>query len=242
MYGDAQKGNCLIGEWPLDESGGLEGHCYSGRVGPAIFTASGLTFGAVGPSSYLPRAITTDGVAGYVSLPDMGTLLVATTTPQAWCFWFHTPTDITSASAVTYLLGGTLGGAIWLGSSTGTLANEVVTVLNGSGANTGFTSFTITAGWHFLVMTYDGTADSWTCYLDGVSVGTKVSAGGGCPGLTTSGNSYRLGNNGTTFYTVLTVAAVSVFSHRLSQAEIVRYLQAGKNGFNVGGRRLPASA
>lgn len=242
MYGDALIGNCLVGLWPLDESGGLQARSYSGRtLGMGAYTASGITYNVVGPSSALPRAIATDGVAGYVSLPDMASHLL-TTTPQSWCFWFYTPTDITSASSVTYLLGSTGGQAIWLGASTGTLTGEVVAVLNGAGANTGFTTFTIVAGWHFLVMTFDGAADSWTCYLDGVSIGTKVNAGGGCPGLTTSGNTYRLGNNGTTFYTVLTVAAMSVFSHRISHAEIARYFQAGRTGFRVGGRHLGAAA
>lgn len=233
-YGLSHHGNCCVGLWMLNESGGeaAKRSPASRTVADATYTASGITYRAVGPSGAIPSAITTDGSSGYVALPDMGTQIVATTTPQSWSYWFHAPSDITSASSVTYLMGSTSGQFIWLGASTGTLTGEVVTVGNGLGNNTGWGSLTITAGWHHICLTFNGTTHTgWTLWLDGVPFAPGLSASGGCPGLTTSGAGFRLGNNGTTFYTVTTVAAVAVFSHQLTPAEVLKIYAAGKNGY-----------
>lgn len=232
-YSQSHHGNCCVGLWLLDESGGL-----AAKVSPvsrsvdATYTATGIAYGMVGPSGAIPRAIQTDGAAGYVTLPNLTTL---TSGPQTWVMWFEAQADITSASAVNYLTGQVTSGAgLRLGSSTGTLTNEVASILDGAGNNTGWTGFTITAGWHSLIFVYDGTANGWTFYLDGTATGSKISAGTGAAGFVGGGNAFRIGNNGTTFYTVTTVAAVAVFSHQFTPGEACRIHSAGaRNGYTL---------
>lgn len=230
-YPLTHHGNCCVGLWMLNESGGLAAKVSPpSRTVDATYTATGITYGLLGPSGPIPRAIQTDGVAGYVTLPNLITL---TSFQQTWLMWFEAQADITSASAVNYLTGQVTSGAgLRLGSSTATLTNEVASILDGAGNNTGWTGFTIPAGWHFLVFAYDGTANGWTFYLDGIAVGTKISAGTGAGGFVGGGNAFRIGNNGTTFYTVTTVAAVSVFSHQFTPSEVMRTYVAGiRNGY-----------
>lgn len=241
-YGDLLVNWSLSSVWPLDESGGLIARQYRGRnANPAAYAASGVTFGVTGPSAAIPRAITTDGVAGKVTLPALGGL-ATNAIPQTWCAWSYNASAITSASAASWIFGSGTSGVtpLALGSATGLLTNEVVSLANTDGhpdRRTGWTGFTIPAGWHFHVITYNGTQGGWRYYLDGIDItrmgGSIIHSVSGCVGFTSSAT-FTMGVTSGTAFSAVTVAAPAVFWCALTPAQIARMYQAGKAGATFG--------
>lgn len=119
----------------------------------------------------------TDGVNDRVSFTPSGLGLAQ---PQTWEVWAYNP-DPLDAASVSRALAGTLSpvtrAPLVFGSFTGVAANEVLTIANhqAGGGMTFFGGFTVPAGIHHHAIVYDGTANGWTYYLDGVATGTKLS-------------------------------------------------------------------
>lgn len=220
-----------IGCWPLDETGGTVARSY-GPVGDGTISASGVT-PAYGPGGEIRSAMAFDG-NGVVTMPSFSvTNLMGTGQPQTWEVLFRHGSDLSASSTVVVPVGlsGTSNYAFAFGAASSSLTNEVVTIANsnaGSGDLTGFTGFTIPAGWHHHAIAYDGTQNGWTYFLDGVDTGTKVSSSGGCFGFSNSLN-ISLAES-VVKYNVAGLAYLSVFNRRLSDATIARHARAAFRG------------
>jgi len=232
IYADEVLADNPVGFWLLDEASGATAAAVVGADG--TYTATGITYEEDGPSPTIPAAIATNGTTGDVSL---STPALGTAQPQSFEVWYYTPTTISSSTGNTRLIGANAGalaqanGPLYLGNFTSAFANEVVGVSNdegGSGARTGWTGFTIPAGWHHIAVTYDGTQNGWTLYLDGAATGTKVSASGGCFGLSGS-QPFTVGAftaNGTTSRSAVTVAALAIYDTELSADRVLAHYGA----------------
>lgn len=243
-YRDALTNVQAIAAFMLDDGGGTTARLALGRCGAdGTYTATGVTYGAFGPSAHIPRAVTFDGVAGGLTLPGIGAAvqgLSSSTSSQAWSAWVYSSTAIDSTTTAKWVFGTTTSGfaPMALGSATGSLANEVVTVVcdaGGAGRRTGWSGFTIPAGWHHHALVFDGTQNGWTYYLDGYDItlvgGSKISNLGGCLGFDGT-HTYTVGVTSGTAFSVLTAAGLCIAGTH-TPAMLSRIVSAGLNGFVV---------
>lgn len=228
-YVDAVSRLSPAGVWLLDDPGTTTLARGRGPTGDATFAASGVTYRRPGPSPHIPLAVALNGSAGHVTLPAALSSTSWLNGTQTWEAWASFGSDITGSSGEAPLLGsGTASNwALNFGDSTGALTSEVICAAQGSG-RTGWTSFTVLAGWHHHVITYAATANLWTYYLDGVARGTKVSASGGAGAMSTSAT-YYVGRQ-LSVYGAWSVAAVAVYPRTLSQAQIQANYKVGRWG------------
>lgn len=191
-YYDVIATDSPINVLPLDDTSGTTAVATVGSNGTYVGTP---TFGVTGPTRVGGSAVRLNGSSQYVDIAE--TTGPTGATAQSWEVWAYHPAQIDSTSGISTLIGTNQANtAILFGSSTSAFAGEVVTVANdagGSSDRTGWSGFTISAGWHHHVFTYSGTQNGWTYYLDGVATGTKQSFSGGAFGFTSSGWNWYLG-------------------------------------------------
>lgn len=206
----------------------------SGTTAAALVGADGSYVGSptlqtAGPSVAIPYAIATDGVDDYVAV---GALSPAYLTAQSWEWWAYTSSGI-SASGPSFVAMSQNTGTRWVGygNQTGALTGEVVSVLNyntSSGDVTAWSGFTIPAGWHHYVLTYNGTQNGWTLYIDGVATGTKISVSGGSYGW--EAGTYQLSriSSGPTHYAIEGLAMFAVYEGiELTATQVADHYAAG---------------
>lgn len=212
-----------LGYWPLDEASGtvardVSGNAQHGTYAGGLSRVDGLGW----------RGQLFNGTTGKMTTPS---LTLGTAQPQSFELWHYSATAINSASASTNPIGrSTTADLIGFGAVTTFLANEVTAIANNSaGADdrTGWTSFTIPAGWHHHAWTYSGSQNGWTYYLDGVAIGSKTSNSGGCFGFATG--TFLFSAAVSTFY-ALTLAQAAIFASELSAARVAVHFRAGVRG------------
>ena len=106
-------------------------------------------------------------------------------------------------------------------------------------AGTEFDDIPGDAGWHHVVMTYDGVANERSLYFDGALL---ITQGGPGVGSIVTGGSWDIGNDtccGSREFTG-TLDDVAVFDHELSAAEVTQIYNWGLEGKNVIGQDPPA--
>lgn len=218
----------------FDEASGTTAEDASSNNRDGAYTAAGITYQATGPSAGIPYAITTNGSTGYATGPSIGGSL-GSTQAQSWEIIFYTGSSISSASGATWLVGSSVNNR-WiaaLGSATGSLTNEVISIGDGdSTRRTGWSGITIAAGWHHLVLTYSGSQNGWLAYLDGQEVvadlgGTKIANSSGAFGQ--SGTVIpRVGGHFTSSnqFSAVTAAWLACYDSTLSSARVAAHYAA----------------
>jgi hypothetical protein len=224
-YVQAVLADAPVGLWLLDEASGTTAANQVGGGAPATYSAAGIAYHAIGPSDEIDYGITTNGSSGYVTLPDLSASL-GTTHAQSYEVWVSAG-PVSSATARINLWGA--GGAaaefpLLLGAFSAYLGNEVAGHGSADPDRTGWTSFSIAAGWHHLAATYSGTQDGWVFYLDGSATGTKASYSGGSLGMV--GSALHLGRYSTT-YSAVSIAAAAVYDTELSASSVSAHYEAG---------------
>lgn len=147
------------------------------------------------------KSVGFNGSSNYVEVGAVAGLSVSTAQSFEW--WQKNDTIISNTwpSGNSGIIIGTNNdtSAVLAGAATGSLANEVITVSNeggGAGDRTGWSGFTIPTGWHHYVLTYSGTQNGWTLFIDGLDVtgsawgGTKIAASGGAFGFSAAWTQY----------------------------------------------------
>ena len=133
-------------------------------------------------SSYVPDpeihySIDFDGVNDYASFGNIGTVKMLS-------FWFSSDTGITSASSVQrlmhwYDISTSVYFGIHLGSATGVLTNETLTLMIDAQNRVGAINYAITAGqWYHVFASFHPTNNEWNLYINGVNVGVAGSGDG----------------------------------------------------------------
>lgn len=175
------------------------------------------------------KSVVTDGIDDSITVGTMS----GTSHAQTFELLFSAG-QITSSSSVVYI-GGDTGPAVdhvTLGQGTGYLTDEVIALGTGpqySQDRTGWTGFVIPTGWHHLVLTFSGTQNGWTCYLDGVNVenapfsATKISNSGGAEGF--SSTSFRLSQYGG-YFSASSFAGYAYYDVVLSASRVLAHAQA----------------
>lgn len=213
---------------PLNDPSGTTATALTGSSGTYVGSP---TLNAAGPSSRIPYAVSFDGSNDCVTLPNLA--FTGSTSPQTIEFWAKTGATINSATTVLgpFIKDTSPNGGIYLGSATSLLTNEVVTVIPTSGVDerTGWSGLTLSFGWHHYVLTFSGTQNGWTLYIDGVSVGTKISNLGGSRGFT-SGSTFTLGRLASTFYALTGIAAFACYDSQLSASRVAAHYNASLAG------------
>lgn len=173
----------------------------SGSVADALVGVDGTYVGTPtlqvpGPGSSLAYGVETDGGTDYISHAAVAAL--GYDQAQTWELWIDAGAGISSASAEKILVGQEYSGnQRWISSGNtawGGLTNEVFSVAtaNSGGTNrTGWSGFTVPAGWNHVAFIYAGgmTPNVWSCFLNGVNVtdpaigGTKIWVSPGSYGL-----------------------------------------------------------
>lgn len=208
---------------PLDDPSGTTATAKAGSNGTYVGSPSLHT---TGPSSHIPYGVALDGVNDCVTLPNLA--FSGSASPQSIEFWADAGA-ISNASSfkAPFLKDTSPNGAIAFGSATGLLTNEVVTVIPTSGVDerTGWSGFSVSSGWHHYVLTYSGTQNGWILYIDGTAVGTKISNLGGSRGFT-SGSTFTLGRNGSSFYAFTGIAAFAAYDSVLSPTRVAAHYSA----------------
>lgn len=169
----------------------------SGATARALVGANGVYVGSptlrvAGPNRELPFGFSTDGTAQYV---DVSTPTTTRDQAQSWEFVGNYPLVINSSTAFVRPLADDAADAdatkLDLGSLTGSISGEVVTLTApepGTSYFTYWTGLSIPAGMHHWLLTYSGTRGGWTLYLDGRDAtgspwsGTKNQFNGGARG------------------------------------------------------------
>jgi hypothetical protein len=200
--------------------------------------SGGVTFGEYGPGAALPRAVTFNGTDGYMTLPTFTFSSAASV--QSWTIWHLATAEITTATGGIGVISSTSASPVYsplvLGAGTGLLTNEVVGTFSealGTNDRTGWRSFTIPAGWNFHALTFNGSQNGWSYYLNGVFYSDKIASSGGSGGYSNA-TTYLLASIANTSYYNITVAGLAIFNRELPQTAIQRMYVAGKAGFEVG--------
>lgn len=224
--------------WMLDETMGTAARDLAAIMGVATVSGSGITYGVSGPSAAIPRGMAADGVAGVITLPSLS-IFLGLSAEQTWEIWANSSVDLTT-STVKALLGNASGSqqALLLGGdATGDLANEVSTVYNavgGAAQRTGWSGFTVPAGWHHHVWVYNGTQNGWTYYLDGLNIMMQSGAAalfnsGGSQGFT-QGGGWQIARNLTFYQAWAGLAGAAVYDRALTAGQVAGHYVAGRNG------------
>ena len=132
-----------VGQFSLDET--------TNNNNAKLFTGTCLNF---------------DGVNDYVDIGDTNT----NTNTIAITFVLNSEITHLTAGVCLANLTGTGFQGIFLGAFTGTLTNELISIVGGSNVKNSYETTTdkISAGAHRLVMTYNSTSSNYDIYLDGV--------------------------------------------------------------------------
>ena len=155
----------LIGYWNFDEGSGTIAHDTSGSG------YNGTVNGAVWTAGEINGALSFNGGAAYVVTPNIA--LGSTFSVSAWV----NPAVITQIG-YGRILETQYNGGLYLGvNSAGTKYKFIVNTGAGSTGGCGLVfgcaeGGTITAGWHLVTATYDGTTG--TLYVDGVVVASDT--------------------------------------------------------------------
>lgn len=229
--------------WMFDETGGTIARG-QGRTpnNNATYSATGVTYRRPGPSAAIPYAVGLDGTAGVITLPAYFGPAATNGQRQSWEVWANDTVTRTLSSGPTTLIGSTDTNNTWPlrlgGNSTGSLTNEVAAIANdvdATGTRTGWTGFTIPAGWHHHVITYSSARNSWRYFKDGAEITltagtTKVAAGGGCAAFLGTAT-YTIGQvQGSVFSTWAGIAALAYYTIELSPLRIAANYTAGMGG------------
>lgn len=132
---------------------------------------SGLLHRQPGPGGSLPYAIE-QASTGYV---DLASFTAGSASTLEWVF--YTPSVINSTNPYRVLVRASTSYA-WFGPVSGDIADEVFTLYTSTANMTYWTGFSISAGWHHLVITKGATAGSQDLYLDGSFISRSVRGSG----------------------------------------------------------------
>ena len=87
--------------------------------------------------------------------------------------------------------------------------------------------------WYYLTLTYNGSNQNATMWVDGVAVGSGIVTG--ASGLTQSSSTFKIGNSDSTYWSNTTIDEFSLWNKTLSKTEIdnIRAITNPNNFFDV---------
>ena len=166
----------LVAEWRFDNGSGQTLTDYKGGRHGTLGATSGA---AADDPTWTAQGLSFDG-GDFVTLPTMPAI-------QAVDVVFHVGSAVSRVTSGRMLIShGNGSDVVGLGSTTGFLTNEIISIIQdssdyGSNRRVGWThpSDTIAAGWHLIQIDFRSGVPTWDIVLDGVSkanaiVGTPV--------------------------------------------------------------------
>lgn len=200
--------------WHLDESSGVTAADSFGGNDGAISGASHIT-GAVG------NALRFDGSGAYVEVPDSSALRNASFSIAAWFRW----NDVGTAN-IQFL---TAKGIEFAEIHTGLGVDGLRFIPAGFPESNLDVVNILTAGWHHIVMTYDGSGGRTAAYLDGSIIGERTGiTGASDPAADTA--PFRLGKRIDNSYALNgDLDEVAYYGRALTAAEAAAVYSQGLN-------------
>ena len=219
-----------VGYWGFQELSGTSAADEVGTYGDATYTDS-PRLGVPGPnpnSNGLQYAVETDGISSRIEIPVIDAL--GTAQAQTLEMWVYQPVSFAPAQAGNSRL--VIGSnnpdhvPMMMGTISTSIANEVLGGYAGSSARWGMKSEEISAGWHHIVFTFNGTNNSQWAYVDGQPA-KYVQTSGTNTGFPNTAQ-LLVGDDNTLGDYKVRVAALSVYDKVLSDAEILAHYEAGR--------------
>ena len=211
--------NGLVGYWDMDSISDTTAFDRSGQKNNGTLVASPASV-----NGKLGRALNFNGTSQKI------TAAAISATPQTVAFWLKPTAAITAASSNGVIMDfendAAAGNAFgWAGGFAGALTSETVTIAGNSSVNDTYIRDTISADWHHLVVTGNGTV--WNqFYLDGVPVTTYLVGSGAAVSnvaVTIGGGMYA----GTPYYFAGSLDDVRVYNRALSAGEVKQLYNLG---------------
>jgi len=145
--------------------------------------------------------------------------------------WLYSSSEINSSTSMPFIELGVDGAnnqRIYLGSYTGTIANEVIVCLRGAGHNYHYTTTAIPAGWNLLSFVWNGSSQD--IYVN--TAAQTVSTYQPCTTPWKWGDSLVIGKMGASYFTGR-VALFRLYNRALSTLEIQNHFNREKHLFGV---------
>lgn len=202
---------------PMSDSSGTTAEALVGSDG--TYTGS-PTLGITGPLAGMSAA----GLAGSLTGTITGT---SATQPQTYEWWMK-PKNTVNTAAFGTQLSLPNSDVIVLGGFTGVLANEVITIRDGSGSEyQGVRGVSVSAHtWtHVAIVRPNEIENSWGFYLNGDLVGTKV-VSGTVEGLSPGAFTFNISRHDA-------ICAFAVYDYALPPHRIAEHAAAGGEGILI---------